>query len=107
MTGIRIARVLHPPMTEEVIMRIPFTRSRRSRDAMPDRKSFGDALTVLSVVGILAGGWHACRQVHRQRVAERTALPAERLETWEAEGGRLPESGGPESARALSRSATG
>ena len=88
-------------------MRTPFTRSRHSRDGMPDRSSFGDALTVLSVVGILAGGWHACRQVHRQRVAERTALPAERLETWEAEGGRLPESGGPESVQPLSRSATG
>lgn len=69
----------------------PFTRTRRPH-ATARHGRVGEALKVLSLLGVVAAGWNACRQVHRERCAERAGLPAERLQTWEDEGGRLPAS---------------
>jgi len=88
--GTPIARLLHPYPTEEDVMFTSDARSGRLGAATGARSTLGDALTVLSLVGIVAGAWNVCSKVHRARLAERAALPAERIGPWEAEGGRLP-----------------
>jgi hypothetical protein len=87
-------------------MRKSFIRTRR-QDPAAARGRFGEALKLLSLVGIVAAGWNACRQVHRERRAERTGLPVERLQTWEDEGGRLPATDAPATASVRTASVGG
>jgi hypothetical protein len=51
-------------------------------------------LTVLALAALSVAGWSALRNKHLQRLAAKPHAKAEALQTWEGEGGGLP-NGGP------------
>jgi hypothetical protein len=51
-------------------------------------------LTLLALAALSVVGWSALRTKHQQRLAAKPHAKAEALQTWEGEGGGLP-NGGP------------
>lgn len=48
---------------------------------------------LLTLVALSAIGWTALRKTHRKRLAGRPTAKPEALQTWEGEGGGLPDAG--------------
>lgn len=63
-------------------------------------------LTLLALTALAFTGLHALRKKHHERLANTPKAKPEALQTWEGEGGGLPD-GGPGQAIGANQNATG